>query len=157
MDSTSTRLSKDLDEFQSRPKFKGIRHLVEDEADDPWMLLEEVLGGMKELARRDVAYDLFVRTAHLRHVVRLREHCPSLQLEVDHMPTPGIAEHGMESWAEEMKSSAYLPLMSGKLSELDRGADCKNWKPSDLQPFVSHVVNCFGYERLMLGTDWPVL
>jgi L-fucono-1,5-lactonase len=156
VDLTSPKVAKDLDDLQSHPKFKGVRHIIEDEPDDAWMVRKDVLAGFAELERRDIPYDLLVYPRHLKHVQTVRDHCPNLRMVVDHIAKPAIAKKAMDGWAESLANIARLPHTWCKLSGMVTEADWKNWSPEDLKPYVAHVVQQFGCERVMFGSDWPV-
>lgn len=155
-DLTSSRLGNDLDELQRHSKFKGVRHLIQDEPDDAWMLRQDVLRGFRELERRDLPYDVVIHPRHLKRVPKLRERCPRLRLVIDHIAKPRIARRESDAWARDMESVASLPLVWCKLSGMITEANWQSWTPQDLKPYVKHVVDLFGYDRLMFGSDWPV-
>lgn len=156
-DLTGPSLGKDLDEQQAHPKFKGVRHIVHDEPDDAWIVRPGVLAGLAELERRGIPYDLLFRPQHLKHALMIREHCPRLRMVVDHIAKPPIAQgKRMESWERDIATIAEDPEIYCKLSGMVTEADWSNWKPADLKPWVSFVVDRFGYNRVMFGSDWPV-
>jgi L-fuconolactonase len=155
-DLTSASLGKDLDTLQSHPKFKGVRHQIEDEPDDAWITREDVLMGLSELERRGIPYDLLVRPRHLKFLPVVRERCPHLKLVIDHIAKPRIAEREIDAWARDLERVAELPDVWCKLSGMNTEANWKGWTPSDLLPYAKHVVDRFGYERVMFGSDWPV-
>lgn len=156
VDLTDSKLGGVLDELQKRPKFKGVRHPVQDEPDDNWLVRPDVLSGLAELARRGLPYDLLLRPEHLKLVPRIAEHAPDLRMVIDHIAKPKIADQVMEPWARDMEAAAQLPQVYCKLSGMITEDDPKGWKPSHIQPFVSHVFRIFGPDRLMFGSDWPV-
>jgi L-fuconolactonase len=156
VDLTGSNLARDLDELQRNSKFKGVRHLIQDEPDDAWMLRQDVVKGFRELERRDIPYDVLIYPRHLKNVPKLREHCPTLRLVIDHLAKPHIAKHEIESWARDIESVAALPQVWCKVSGMITEADWRTWTPRDLQPYVKHVVQLFGYDRSMFGSDWPV-
>jgi L-fuconolactonase len=155
-DLTSSSLGKTLDELQLHPKFKGIRHPIEDESDDEWMLREDVIRGFAELECRGIPYDLLVWPQHLKYIPALRERCPRLKLVIDHLANPPIGQGIIEDWARDLEIVANLPNIFCKLSGILTQANPTRWTPDDLRPYVTHVVQIFGYDRLMFGTDWPV-
>ncbi|MBZ5595789.1 MAG: amidohydrolase family protein [Acidobacteriia bacterium] len=155
-DLTDPRLGAALDEFQRHPKFKGVRHLVHDEPDVNWLHREDVLGGLRELARRHIPYDLLVRPQHLKLVPRLAEKAPDLFMVIDHIAKPPIAAQQMDGWAEDMAAAAKIPNVYCKLSGMITEADPRAWKAEHLRPYVTHVMQLFGPDRLMFGSDWPV-
>ena len=156
VDLTGAALPRLLDELQKHPKFKGVRHLVHDEPDDRWLLRPAVIDGLKELERRDLPYDLLLRPRHLPVVPELVEKLPKLRLAIDHIAKPPIAAGRMASWAEDMERIARIPRICVKLSGMITEADHKSWTADDLRPFVRHVFELFGPDRLMFGSDWPV-
>ena len=155
VDLTDPHLGRVLDELQKRPKFKGVRHPVQDEADDDWLLRPAVLAGLAELARRGLPYDLLLRPRHLPLVPRIAERIPELRMVIDHIAKPPIAGQVMEPWARDIEAAARLPQVYCKLSGMITEA-AKNWKAEDLRPYVAHVMRIFGPDRLMFGSDWPV-
>jgi len=156
VDLTSHDVARDLGALQQHPKFKGVRHPLEAEPDDAWVLSEDVLSGFAELEQRGIPFDLIIWPRHLKYLSRLREKCPRLRLVIDHVALPMLAERKMESWAREMEAVARLPEVWCKLSGMITRADPDSWKPEDLKPYVDHVVRHFGYDRWMFGTEWPI-
>lgn len=154
VDLTSRDLGKELDELQRHPKFKGVRHPIEAEPDDAWMIRQDVLEGLAELERRDIPCDLVIYPRHLKYVVKVRERCPRLRLVVDHLGLP-IAQKSMDGWGQEIEVVARLPNLWCKLSGMITRTGT-GWKAEDLTPYVQHVVGHFGYARVMFGTDWPI-
>jgi L-fuconolactonase len=156
VDLTDVGLPRVLDELQKHPKFKGVRHLVHDEPDPEWLLRPDVLRGLRELARREIPYDLLLRPVHLPLVPRLAEAAPGLRMVIDHIAKPSIAAKRMDGWAEDISATARVPGLCCKLSGMITEADHANWTADDLRPYVQHVLSVFEPERLMFGSDWPV-
>ena len=155
-DLTGSGLAQELDRLQQHPKFKGIRHPVHDELDARWLLREDVLASLTELARRDIPYDLLLRPVHLPLIPRIAERVPNLRMVIDHLAKPRIAEGTLESWAQGISEAAKLPQVFCKLSGMVTEANLQTWKAQDLQPYLSHTLSVFGPERCMFGSDWPV-
>src|SRR5258706_11142253 len=99
VDLTDPQVGAVLDELQKRPKFKGVRHPVHDEADDNWLMRDDVLSGLAELARRGLPYDLLLRPRHLALVPRIADRVPELRMAIDHIAKPLIAAKQMEPWS----------------------------------------------------------
>ena len=156
VDLMSDEIEQQLDELTSHPKFKGVRHLVESEPMDDWLVQPSVLNGLRILARHNVSYDLLVHTRHLKRVKRVAESCPELRLVVDHLAKPPIARGEIKEWAQEIKELAAYPNISCKLSGLVTEADHASWQMDDLRPYVELALESFGAGRLMFGSDWPV-
>lgn len=155
-DLMSPELDLQLDELTSHPKFKGVRHLVESEPEDDWLLEPQVLRGLNRLTAYDLSYDLLVHTRHLKHIPKVADSCPELRLVIDHMAKPRIASREMQEWAEQLKPVASYQNIFCKLSGLVTEADWNEWSTSDLRPYVDYALELFGPERLMFGSDHPV-
>jgi len=155
-DLTSPGLHAELDILQQSLKFKGIRHPVHDEPDARWLLREDVLAGLMELARRDIPYDLLLRPIHLPLVPLVADRVPNLRMVIDHIAKPPIVEGKLEGWAQSLSEAAKLPQVFCKLSGMVTEANLQTWKAQDLQPFIAHTLKVFGPERCMFGSDWPV-
>jgi L-fuconolactonase len=140
----------------SHPKFKGVRHLVESEPSDDWIIQPAVLAGLKKLSARGCTYDLLVHTRHLRYVPRVAAGCPELRLVIDHLAKPPIARKEIKEWAEAMKPVAAFPNIYCKLSGLVTEANWTSWQTDDLRPYVEETLNLFGTDRMMFGSDYPV-
>jgi L-fuconolactonase len=156
VDLTDDRVSETLDRCGQHAKFKGVRHIVHDEPDIRWLLRPDVLRGLRELAARDIPYDLLLRPHHLPLIPELAGETPGLRMVIDHIAKPEIAEHRMEPWAQDMETVAKIPGMHCKLSGMITEADHNNWTAQDLTPYVQHILKLFPPERLMFGSDWPV-
>jgi L-fuconolactonase len=137
-------------------KLKGLRYQVEDELDDDWLLRDDVVIGLGEVARSGLPFDLLVRTRHLKSVPVLAEKIRDLRVVVDHMAKPEIAAHRTEPWETEMAKIAAIPGMYCKISGLVTEADWSNWTIAQLKPYVRSILRLFGPDRLMWGSDWPV-
>lgn len=156
VDLPSAGIEAQLEELSAHPKFKGVRHLVESEPADDWLVQPAVLRGLQRLAAYGLSYDLLVHTRHLRHARTVAETCPELRLVIDHLAKPPIANRGFDEWSREIEPLAAFPNVWCKLSGLVTEANWQSWKTDDLRPYVEHVVELFGPERLMFGSDHPV-
>ncbi|MEU8489425.1 amidohydrolase family protein [Streptomyces sp. NPDC048641] len=134
----------------------GIRHQVHDEADACWLERPNVRRGLGEIAARDLAYDLLVRTRELPAAVSTVAALPGLRFVLDHIAKPRIADSWDGQWATALAPLADLPNVDVKLSGMVTEADWKNWSPQTLRPFIDHVLGLFTVQRVMFGSDWPV-
>jgi L-fuconolactonase len=155
-DLTSPGLGRDLDSIQAKQGLVGIRHQVEEEPDEAWLVRPDVIGGLKEVARHDLVYDLLVKGPHIKYVPEVAEKVPDLRMVVDHIAKPPIAAGQTEPWATHMAAIATIPGIYCKISGMVTEADHMHWTVADLKPYVTHVVELFGFDRLMWGSDWPV-
>jgi L-fuconolactonase len=156
VDLMSPDVDAQLDDLSARPKFKGVRHLVESESNDDWLVQPAVLSGLKELSRYGLSYDLLVHTRHFKHVRKVVESCPELALVIDHLAKPPIAKNEFKEWSQALKPFASYPNVHCKLSGLVTEANWSSWQTDDLRPFVEYALEVFGADRLMFGSDYPV-
>jgi len=156
VDLTSPTVPDVLDELREDPKLVGIRHQVHDEPDDRWLLREDVQRGLGELQARSTPYELLIRPQHLEISLEVARKFSTLPLAIDHIAKPNIAKRQWDDWAEGITKLADCDNVFCKLSGMITEADIKNWKPEDIQPYVHHVIESFGPQRCMFGSDWPV-
>ncbi len=134
----------------------GIRHQVHDEEDPRWLCREDVRRGLRVVQERGLTYDLLVRARELPAAIETVNALPDLHFVVDHIAKPTIAAGTDSAWDVDMRQLSRTPNVSVKLSGMVTEADWTRWSVDDLRPFVSQVVDWFGTERLMFGSDWPV-
>ncbi len=134
----------------------GIRHQVHDEVDLRWLCREDVRRGLKAVQRRGLTYDLLVRAREISSAIETVNELPDLPFVVDHIAKPTIKAGSDPVWEVGMSQLSKSPNVSVKLSGMVTEADWANWRVDDLRPFVSEVLEWFGIERLMFGSDWPV-
>jgi L-fuconolactonase len=134
----------------------GIRHQVENEPDDDWLLRPAVLAGLRAVAAEGLAYDLLVRTSQLPAAAAVAARLPELRLVLDHAAKPPIAAGEWEPWASGVAALAEHENVVCKLSGLVTEADWTGWEVGHLRRYVDHVLDVFGPARLLFGSDWPV-
>ncbi|MEV4054014.1 amidohydrolase family protein [Amycolatopsis sp. NPDC049688] len=134
----------------------GIRHQVENEPDDDWLLRPEVLAGLGAVAAGGWAFDLLVRAPQLPAAAALAARLPELRLVLDHAAKPPIATGEWEPWASGVAALAAHENVVCKLSGLVTEADWSGWEVGHLRRYVDHVLDVFGPGRLLFGSDWPV-
>ena len=156
VDLTSPDINTQLDELCADQKFKGVRHLVESESDDAWLIQPAVLSGLKQISARGLSYDLLVHTRHLKHIPLVAESCPGLALVIDHLAKPPIARNEIREWSEALQPLARYPNISCKLSGLVTEASWQSWQTDDLRPFVDLALEYFGPDRMMFCSYYPV-
>lgn len=159
VDLTSPAVGDDLDALLGGPSgsmLVGVRHQVHDEPDPRWLCRNDVRRGLAALRSRGLTYDLLVRARELPAATETAAAFPDLQFVLDHIAKPRIADGHDEQWRERMPALAGLPNVSVKLSGMVTEADWAHWEAADLRPFVRSVVDWFGMDRVMFGSDWPV-
>ena len=159
VDLTSAAVGDDLDALLDGPggdRLVGVRHQVHDEIDPDWLRRADVRHGLTAVQARGLRYDLLIRERELGAAADTVAALPDLQFVLDHIAKPRIAEGQDDAWREQMPALAALPNVAVKLSGMVTEADWASWIPAGLRPFVRSVVDWFGVERLMFGSDWPV-
>ncbi|MEK3935560.1 amidohydrolase family protein [Sporosarcina sp. FSL W7-1349] len=152
-DETAIRLEK----FLENPYFKGVRHLIHNEKDVNWLIQPQVIEGLNVLQANDVPFDVVaVLPEHLKLIPILSEKLPNLRMVIDHLGKPPIASAQFEPWQELIKQAASNPNVYAKISGLNTAAS-PDWNAEDIQPYIDIAFTLFGADRLMFGSDWPVL
>ncbi|MFI8879782.1 amidohydrolase family protein [Streptomyces sp. NPDC055243] len=134
----------------------GIRHQVQGEPDPQWLLRPDVRRGLAAVGAAGLAYDLVVLPHQLPACVKAAQDHPELTFVLDHVGKPPVASGAIEPWATAVRMLAGLPNTVCKLSGLVTEADPKTWTVDDLRPYADTVLEAFGPDRLMFGSDWPV-
>ncbi|HET6974089.1 MAG TPA: amidohydrolase family protein [Pyrinomonadaceae bacterium] len=143
-------------EIPAHPKFKGVRHLVESEPNDDWLVQPRILSGLQKLSAHGLSYDLLVHTRHLKHVPLVAESCLDLKLVIDHLAKPPIARNEIDEWSRAIKPLARYRNIHCKLSGLVTEANWDSWRVDHLRPYVDCALESFGTDRMMFGSDYPV-
>jgi L-fuconolactonase len=141
---------------QRNPKLLGVRPMLQDLADDRWIVREKVIRNLSYLADRKVVFEFLTYTRHLPFVLQVLEEVPRLHAVIDHISKPEIKAGKIEPWNDLISKVARHENMFCKLSGMVTEADRDTWNPEHLRPYVEHVLNCFGEDRVMFGSDWPV-
>src|SRR3954452_11967447 len=158
-DLTDPLLGETLDRLRTSPggdKLVGIRHQVHDEGDPDWLLRENVQRGLAAVFARDLAYDLLVRARELPAAIATAQAFPQARFVLDHAAKPPIAAGGSTDWSDRIASLAACSNVWCKISGLATEATWDDWDAERLFPFVAHAATCFGEDRLIFGSDWPV-
>jgi L-fuconolactonase len=158
-DLTAPDLAEQLAEVRAGSggeRLVGVRHQVHDEPDPDWLVRADVLRGLGVLADQGLVYDLLVRSRELPAASRAAAAVDGLSFVLDHAAKPPIASGEFEPWATRLADLAALPNVACKVSGLVTEADWDGWAPAQLRPYVDRLVELFGPQRLMFGSDWPV-
>ncbi len=156
VDLCSPNVRSQLEEFSKHPKLVGVRHVVQSEPDDRFLLRDDFVRGISMLEEFDLAYDILIYTKHLPVAAEFVEHFPKHRFVLDHLAKPPIKTGEIDTWAEGIRRMATFPNVWAKLSGLVTEADWRRWTPEDLTPYLDVAFEAFGPERLMIGSDWPV-
>lgn len=134
----------------------GIRHQIHDEDDPDWFRRADARRGLRAILDAGLAYDVLVRTRELPAAIETVGLFPQGRFVIDHLAKPPIASGALEPWASLMREFGPMPNVACKLSGLVTEANLDAWTPEDLKPYVATVLEIFGPERCMFGSDWPV-
>ena len=156
VDLASPECESQIEEFKDHRKFVGIRHVVQDESNDDFIIQDDVLRGLAMLEKHDLAYDLLFYVKHLKHAQTLAKKFPGLRLVIDHLAKPVIKDGETDGWLDHFIAASQYPNVHCKLSGMVTEAHWENWQPDDLKPYVETALEHFGVDRCMFGSDWPV-
>ena len=156
VDLTSENASSRLAHYTANPLFKGVRHILQAEQQDDFMLNQAFLKGIEALSEFRLTYDLLVLPKHLKFVLALLEKFPDQPFVIDHMAKPLIKDFKLKPWQEEIAEIANHPNVYCKLSGAITEADWHKWNQIDIFPYFDVIYEAFGPDRLMFGSDWPV-
>jgi L-fuconolactonase len=151
------RVLADLEKLSSRPLVKGIRRNLQGEEDEDFCLRSEFVAGINLLANFGYTFDVCVRHEQLKSVAELARRVPQVTFVLDHLGKPDLRGKKFEPWTADFKTLATLPNVVCKLSGLATEADWKTWRASDLQFYLKEALDNFGWDRLLFGSDWPVM
>jgi L-fuconolactonase len=156
VDLRSAKLRSDLQGFANQPKLVGVRHIVQSEPDERFLLQPEFLRGVSLLEEYALAYDILIYEKHLPVAVEFVQQFPRQRFVLDHLGKPRVKKKLTHPWAEGIRKLAAFPNVYCKLSGMVTEADWQSWKPDDFAPYLDVAVECFGPDRVMFGSDWPV-
>ncbi len=145
-----------LDTYRSIPRVKGIRRLIQSEPLG-FAVHSGFVQGVQMLADYGYTCDLCIYHPQMNDIIALVDQCPDGRFVLDHIGKPGIKDGLRDPWRQGLKTLAEHPNVWCKLSGMVTEADHAHWTAEDLKPYVDHVIDCFGVERLMFGGDWPVV
>jgi L-fuconolactonase len=149
-------IEADLIALEQFTTLRGIRRLIETEANPSFCLEPDFIAGVKLVGKHGLSFDICLKHWALVFAIELARRCPDVSFVLDHIGKPGI-KHGLrEPWWGQMRELAKLPnvvcKISGAISEADHGA----WTKDQVKPYVAHAIDCFGFDRVMYGSDWTV-
>jgi predicted TIM-barrel fold metal-dependent hydrolase len=144
-----------LDQIAGHPKLKGIRRVLHTQPDDVGQG-RSFIQNIHSLEDYGLSFDLCVLARQLPIAINLASMCPGVTFILDHCGVPQVKERILDPWRSHLAEIAKLRNVYCKVSGLVAYADPERWKEDDLRPYVEHVIACFGWERVLFGSDWPV-
>ncbi|HUZ47246.1 MAG TPA: amidohydrolase [Terriglobia bacterium] len=144
-----------LDKVIGHPALKGIRRVLHTQPD---AVAQEAkfIENVKALSSYDLSFDICVLARQLPVAIHLVKQCPRVTFILDHCGVPQVKEKVLDPWRQHLRELSEFPNVNCKISGLVAYADPERWTAEDLRPFVEHALECFGWERVMFGSDWPV-
>jgi L-fuconolactonase len=152
----SSDVRKTLDALVERPKLKAVRHVVQDEPDDDFILRDDFNAGVSKLVDYELVYDILIYERHLPQAIEFVDRHPNQRFVLDHLAKPRAKERAIEPWRANIRRLAQRENVYCKLSGLATEADWQGWTYEQLSVYLDIALQAFGPERLMFGSDWPV-
>ena len=155
IDLKNSNIGFSLDKYQKYDKFCGIRHVWHDEKNEDWIMDPKVIAGLKTLSERQINFDFLVRPNHLKYMFEVYEKIPKLNGVIDHIAKPKIKENIFESWAEDISELSKIDSLNCKISGMVEEMN-ESQGISILKNYTDHIIESFGGDKVMYGSNWPV-
>lgn len=156
LDMEAPAFIEQFEKYIKHPKFLGLRPMLQDLPDDRWILRPQVISALEYVAETDVPFEFLTYPRHLPFMLEVLQSIPHLRAAIDHISKPEIRVGRLEPWKYWISHLARYSNLFCKLSGMITEADHQHWSIDDLRPYVEHVIDCFGTDRVMFGSDWPV-
>jgi L-fucono-1,5-lactonase len=152
----SADLESRLEKYSACKKLVGVRHVIQDEPDENFMRRKDFQRGIGKLAKHRLAYDILIYPGQIHLAIQLVRNFPDQVFVLDHMGKPPIRKQEVQPWKQQIEELASFHNVACKISGMVTEADWHRWNAKDFIPYLDAVVNAFGINRLMIGSDWPV-
>ena len=152
----SPKVGAELERFAANRKLKSVRHVVQAEPDEKFILRGDFNRGIRELKKLSLVYDILIFERQLPQAIQFVDAHPSQVFILDHLAKPRIKDGLFEPWNKNLRELAKRPNIYCKVSGLVTEADYATWTDAQLQPYLNAALEAFGPRRLMFGSDWPV-
>lgn len=157
LDLQSEQAEEQIAAFAKHPKAVGVRHVIHDEEDIDFMLRPEFIRGVQLLEKYDMAYDILIFPKHLTNTIEfVKQFSEKQTFVIDHIAKPLIKDGIVSPWKEDIAALAKFPNVYCKVSGMVTEADWNIWTPENIRPYLDVVMEAFGPERILIGSDWPV-
>ena len=157
LDLQSEQAEEQIAAFAKHPKAAGVRHVIHDEEDLDFMLRPAFIRGVQLLEKYDLAYDILIFPTHLANTIEfVKQFSDKQTFVIDHIAKPLIKDVIVSPWKEDIVALAKFPNVYCKLSGMVTEADWNTWKPENIRPYLDVIMEAFGPERILIGSDWPV-
>jgi L-fuconolactonase len=156
VDLLSPSVEERLQYYSQFKKMKGFRHVLQGEKDRAFMLQPVFMKGIGLLRKYNFTYDILVFPNQLKHIQDFVKAFPDQPFVIDHIAKPNIKDKKIDEWKKDMEAIAKFENVSCKISGMATEADWVNWKKQDFNPYIDTVIEAFGPDRILYGSDWPV-
>ncbi len=146
----------DLERLAANPRVKGIRRIIQFEPDLEFCLRPDFVRGVNALPDYNLSFDICIDRRHMVNTIQMVRQCPNVQFIMDHIAKPNIRAGELDPWRAHLKTFAEFPNVWCKMSGVITEADFKTWTKEEVKPYIDHVIDCFGFDRILFGGDWPV-
>lgn len=150
-------VNEELDRLGEIGLLKGVRRLIQYHPAADYCLQPAFVEGVQQLGPRGLSFDICIRHQQLASATELVRRCPDVQFVLDHIAKPGIAAGLRDPWWNEIQAIAQLPNVVCKLTGVVTEADPQHWRMADIRPYIERSIECFGLQRLLFASDWPVV
>ena len=154
---TSPTVFSELETLAALPKIKAIRHPIHDESDDRFILRDDFNRGISALKEYNLRYDILIFEKHLPQTIEFVDRHPNQIFILDHIAKPRIRDGALSPWRENIRHLAERPNVYCKISGMVTEDNWKTWSYESLFPYIETVIEAFTPQRLMFGSDWPVV
>ena len=153
---TSPTVEGEIEKFAARKKLKAVRHVVQDEKDDRYILRDDFNAGVALLDKHGLAYDILIFDRHLPYAIQFVDRHPKQRFILDHIAKPRIRDGEVLPWRDNLRAMARRPNVWCKISGVVTEADHKQWTEAQLRFYIDTAIDAFTPKRVMFGSDWPV-
>jgi L-fuconolactonase len=150
------KVEADLERFAQDKRLRGVRHILQDETDEHYILRPDFNRGIRTLKKFHLAYDILIFERHLPQTIEFVDKHPDQRFIVDHLAKPRVRYNAVSPWREHMFELAKRPHVYCKISGLATEGDHAKWTKEHLRTYMDVVLQAFGPKRVMFGSDWPV-
>jgi L-fuconolactonase len=149
-------LESEMEALSKLSVTRGVRRLIQNQKDPRYVLQPKFIEAVKLLPRYKLSFDVCIFHTQMENTLAFMRQCPEVSFILDHIGKPGVKAGLLDPWRAHFKAMAQLPNVVCKLSGVTTEADHSSWTREQLRPYIDHVINCFGFDRVMYGGDWPV-
>jgi L-fuconolactonase len=145
-----------IEKLAARKKLHGLRHVVQGEPDNRFILRDDFNAGVAKLSQFGLVYDILIYERHLPYAIQFVDRHPKQRFVLDHIAKPRIKDNALSPWRENLRELAKRQNVYCKLSGVATEADYRNWTEAQIHPYIETALEAFGARRMMFGSDWPV-